>query len=225
MKKKLLIIYYNGHGHMEDGKLIWSARREWNLNDTTYPALSWYNLQNLLEKAGFDVLLILDCCHAAGAVTKGSSTMEVLAGCGRENMVVAPGAGNVGSPFTSTLIKHLKNQAAQPNGLLITELQTLLSYDEVLKDQSPIHVFLSGHYSPIKLKPLVPATGQGGVEIGIPQSIDPPLKIIVAIYYREGALPDHEVFARSLKSQSSREIARIEVEDIVWASPPLDPGI
>jgi hypothetical protein len=25
MKKKLLIIYYNGHGHMEDGKLIWSA--------------------------------------------------------------------------------------------------------------------------------------------------------------------------------------------------------
>jgi len=210
---------------MEDGKLIWSARREWNLNDTTYPALSWYNFQNLLEKAGFDVLLILDCCHAAGAVTKGSSTMEVLAGCGRENMVVAPGAGNVGSPFTSTLIKHLKNQAAQPNGLLITELQTLLSYDEVLKDQSPIHVFLSGHYSPIKLKPLVPATGQGGVEIGIPQSIDPPLKIIVAIYYREGALPDHEVFARSLKSQSSREIARIEVEDIVWASPPLDPGI
>jgi hypothetical protein len=45
----------------------------------------------MLEKAGFDVLLILDCCHAAGAITKGiTGTMEVLAGCGREAKAIAP---------------------------------------------------------------------------------------------------------------------------------------
>jgi hypothetical protein len=167
----------------------------------------------MLERAGFDVLLILDCCHAAGAVTKGSSTMEVLAGCGRENMVVAPGAGSVG-PFTRTLIKHLKKQATQPNGLLITELQTLLSYDEVLKDQSPIHVVFMGHYSPIKLKPLVQAPGQAGVEIGIPQLIDPPLKVIVAISCREGALPDREEFVWWLNSQYAKETTQIDVEEV-----------
>jgi hypothetical protein len=169
----------------------------------------------MLERAGFDVLLILDCCHAAGAVTKGSSKMEVLAGCGQKIKAAVPGAGNVfGSPFTSTLIKHLEEQATQPNGLLIKELQALLSYDEVLKDQSPIHVVFMGHYSPIKLRPLVPVTEQGGVKIRMLQSIEPPLKVTLAISCQGRALPDREEFVRWLKSQYSKETAQIEVEEV-----------
>jgi len=65
-------MFYDGHGAVKDGKLIWSA--------SIHPALSWYELQGPLERVGFDVLLILDCCHAAGSVTKGGkATMEVLA--------------------------------------------------------------------------------------------------------------------------------------------------
>ena len=103
----------------------------------------------MLERAGFDVLLILDCCYAAGAITKGpEGTMEVLAGCSRESNAGGPGSSSaIGSPFTHTLIKHLEESATRPHGLLMTELQALLSLDKVLENQSPIHVLLTGHHN------------------------------------------------------------------------------
>jgi hypothetical protein len=52
--------------------------------DREYPALDWSKSQNRLEEASYDVLVILDCCHAAAAVRKGDGTMEVLAGCARD---------------------------------------------------------------------------------------------------------------------------------------------
>ena len=69
----------------------------------------------MLEDAPYDVLLILDCCHAAGAVTKGSgATMEVLAGCAREKKAEGPnGMHTIYSPFTHALIKHLYILQAQ----------------------------------------------------------------------------------------------------------------
>jgi len=103
------------------------------LKSSEYPALEWCGLQRMLENANFDVLLILDCCHAAGTVTKGSnSTIEVLDGCGRD--VLASGPGNshpTGSPFTQTLIKHPRPPAEPPQGLLMSELQCYMSLDKV----------------------------------------------------------------------------------------------
>jgi hypothetical protein len=130
----------------------------------------------MLERAKFDVLLILDCCHAAMAVTKGpAGTMEVLAGCSRENKAGGPGASSViGSPFTSTLIKHLEESAnTRPHGLLMTELQALLSLDEVLESQSPIHVALTGHHNPIKLRPFLSVRKLKEIESSTSQTVKP----------------------------------------------------
>jgi hypothetical protein len=170
----------------------------------------------MLETAEFDVLLILDCCYAAGAITKGpTSTMEVLAGCSRESKAGGPGASSIiSSPFTHTLIRHLEESATEPHGLLITELYTLLSLDKVLKNQSPIHVLLSGYYNPIKLRPLLPETELKETENSISQTVKPGLKALVAISFRENALPEVEEFVQWLNSQYPKEIAEVEVERV-----------
>jgi hypothetical protein len=197
--------------------LIQHSRRDWNLQSSEYPALEWYDLQGMLEKAKFDVLLILDCCHAAGAVTKGSTgTMEVLAGCSRENKAAGPwgSCSVIGSPFTQTLIKHLEESSTRPHGLLMTELQTLLSLDKVLEDQSPIHVVLTGHYSPIKLRPLFPERELKEMENRTSQIIKPEMKALLSISFRGNTLPDMEEFVHWLNSQYPKEVARIEVERV-----------
>lgn len=81
--------------------------------------------------------------------------MEVLAGCARETIASGPGGASIiGSPFTHSLIENLQDSATRPHGLLMTELQTLLSFDKVLEKESPIHIVISGHDSPIKLRPI-----------------------------------------------------------------------
>lgn len=170
----------------------------------------------MLEKAEFDVLLVLDCCHAAGAVTKGTTgTMEVLAGCGREVKAIAPGRGSViGSPFTHSLIKHLEESATRPQGLLITELQAFLSLDEVLENQSPNHVILSGHDNPINLRPIRPKAELQLTESLTSLTTKPELKALVAISFRGDVLPKIEEFVRWLNSQYPKEISHIEVENV-----------
>src|SRR5881275_1077749 len=112
------------------------------------PSFNWNHLQLGLETAPYDVLLLLDCCHAASAVTKGaaSKTMEILAGCARESVAAGPGGKLIrGSPFTHCLIKYLRSCAGVfPHGFSIGELQVKLTLDKVLNNQSPIHVSLSG---------------------------------------------------------------------------------
>jgi hypothetical protein len=170
----------------------------------------------MLEGAGFDVLLILDCCYAAGAVTKGStSTMEVLAGCGRESKAGGPGSSSaIGSPFTHTLIKHLEESATRPHGLLMTELQALLSLDKVLESQSPIHVLLTGHHNPIKLRPLFSEAELKEIESSTSQTVKPELKALLAISFRGNVLPEMEEFVQWLNSQYPTEVAKIEVERV-----------
>ena len=170
----------------------------------------------MLETAGFDVLLILDCCYAAGAITKGlGGTMEVLAGCSRESNAGAPGASSaIGSPFTDTLIRHLEESATRPRGLLMTELQTLLSLDKVLENQSPIHVLLTGHHNPIKLRPLLSEAELKEIESPTSQTIKPELKALLAISFRGNVLPEMEEFVQWLNSQYPKEVAKIEVERV-----------
>jgi hypothetical protein len=170
----------------------------------------------MLERAGFDILLILDCCYAAGAVTEGSEgTMEVLAGCGRESKAGAPGTSSAtSSPFTHTLIRHLEESATRPYGLLITELYALLSLDKVLENQSPIHVLLSGYHSPIKLRPLLSEAELKEIESSASQTVKPGLKALLAISFRENALPEVEEFVQWLNSQYPKEVEveRVSIE-------------
>ena len=192
------------------------SRKDWNLQSSTYPALSWYGLQGMLEIAGFDVLLILDCCCAAGAITKGpGGTMEVLAGCSRESNAGGPGSSSaIGSPFTHTLIKHLEESATQPHGLLMTELQALLSFDKVLENQSPIHVLLAGHHNPIKLRPLLSEAELKAIESSTSQTVKSELKALLAISFQGNVLPKMEEFVQWLNSQYPKEVAKVEVEKV-----------
>ena len=196
--------------------LIYYSRKDWNLQSSTYPALSWYSLQGMLETAGFDVLLILDCCYAAGAVTKGpGGTMEVLAGCSRESNAGGPGSSSaIGSPFTHTLIKHLEESATQPHGLLMTELQALLSFDKVLENQSPIHILLTGHHNPIKLRPLRSEAELKAIESSTSQTVKSELKALLAISFQGNVLPKMEEFVQWLNSQYPKEVAKVEVEKV-----------
>jgi hypothetical protein len=173
-------------------------------------------LQGILEGAGFDVLLILDCCYAAGAVTKGpAGTMEVLAGCGRESKADAPGTSSaIGSPFTHTLIRHLEELVKQPYGLLMTELNALLSLDKVLENQSPIHVLLAGYNNPIKLRPLLSEAELKEIESSTSQTVKPGLKALLAISFRGDVLPKMEEFVQWLNSQYPKEVAEVEVERV-----------
>jgi hypothetical protein len=170
----------------------------------------------MLEKAKLDVLLILDCCHAAGAVTKGSTgTMEVLAGCSRENTIVGPGGSSViGSPFTHTLIEHLTESVTRPQGLLTTELQTLLSLDKVLENQSPIHVVLTGHHNPINLRPLISDEKLKENANRESRTVEPEVKALLAVSFRGDTLPEMREFVLWLNSQYPKEVSKIEVESV-----------
>jgi hypothetical protein len=196
--------------------LTLSSRKEWNLKSPKHPALSWYDLQKRLESAIFDVFLVLDCCQAAGAITKGSgSTMEVLAGCSREVTAVGPGMGRViGSPFTHSLIKHLEERAMQPHGLLVAELQTFLSLDEVLEKQSPNHVVLAGHYNPIKLQPLLSKSELKKMKPLTSQPRKPELRAVLAVNFREDRLPEQEDFIQWLTSLCPRDVSGIQVQSV-----------
>lgn len=175
----------------------------------------WYELQPLLETAGFDVLLVLDCCHAAGAVTKGAgSTMEILAGCSREGEAGGPGSSRaLGSPFTHVLSKHL-SESVPPCGLLISELFTLMSLDKTLEKQSPIHVVLSGHHNPIKLGPLLSAEELKEVKHSASKSMKPSLKALIAVSLRGDVAPDVGEFVQWLNSQCPEEFVDVEVERV-----------
>jgi len=141
--------------------------------------------------------------------------MEVLAGCGRESEAAAPGRGHViGSPFTHTLIQHLEEQATQPHGLLMTELQTSLSFDKVLEGQSPIHVVLMGHYNPIKLRPLFSKAELEKMETRTSQRSKPELRAVLAVNFRGEILPDMKDFLQWLNSQCPKEVAGIELKSV-----------
>lgn len=191
-------------------------RRKWNLNSKEYPALEWYGLQRMLEDANFDVLLILNCCHAARAVTKGSnSTMEVLAGCGREVLAEGPGGSHpTGSPFTQTLIKYLRASANRYQGLLVTELQSYMSLDEALKNQSPNHVILMGHYNPIILRKLS-SNGESKPPDHQEQPRDFTTKVLLSISLRSDALLVLEEWAHWLSSFHPPQVAGVQVEDVI----------
>ena len=69
------------------------------------PTVQWVGIQNMLEQATSDVLILLDCCAAATASTElGSGVTEVIAACGFETS--APGVCE--HSFTRSLIEELQ---------------------------------------------------------------------------------------------------------------------
>ena len=68
-------------------------------------SVQWSGLQELLENAESDALILLDCCAAASSISAtGSGVTEVIAACGFETW--APGVGK--HSFTRSLIDELR---------------------------------------------------------------------------------------------------------------------
>ncbi|KAJ4294458.1 hypothetical protein N0V90_008149 [Kalmusia sp. IMI 367209] len=105
----LLIVYYAGHGFLNEQRVpMWAARRDLSSS----PILASNSIQSQLEEADSDVLLLLDCCHAAHPPLTDSDhgVTEAIAACGFET--TAPGVGP--HSFTDALIRELEIASQGP---------------------------------------------------------------------------------------------------------------
>lgn len=139
----LLIIYYGGHGILdEQGRSIWKAwERKEGKSTYTSPRADWSTLEPSLDKAKGDVALILDCCHAVANVKlKPVGMKELLAASGKNGKATAVHHNS----FTNALIRELKAIRGQPCS--ISTLHGLLYEHQMKYDLklSPIRADLSG---------------------------------------------------------------------------------
>lgn len=97
---KLLIIYYGGHGFMNDQRdCVWLSNQ-----GPDAASLQWSSIQTTLGQADSDVLILLDCCAAASSIGSSKGHSEVMGACGFESK--ASGVGD--HSFTRSLIEELR---------------------------------------------------------------------------------------------------------------------
>ncbi|KAL8791586.1 MAG: hypothetical protein Q9195_005850 [Heterodermia aff. obscurata] len=162
-KDNLLIVYYGGHGEMNDDRqCVWSCTER---GDS--PEVQWYGLQTMLEQAKSDVLILLDCCAAASSATgNGTGITEIIAACGFEAW--APGVGQ--HSFTRSLIdelRYLRRTSPFSTSLLHNRVLSRVKYWKPRYDSSarhqemrrtPIYIVVSNETRPrsIELEPRLP---------------------------------------------------------------------
>ena len=127
-------------------------------------SVQWSGLQELLEHAESDALILLDCCAAASSISAtGSGVTEVIAACGFETW--APGVGE--HSFTRSLIDELRYWSRGPIlsvAMLHNKVLSRIKYwkprfgttGEYEHRKTPIYVVLSqeGNQRSIGLIPL-----------------------------------------------------------------------
>ncbi|KAF8866141.1 hypothetical protein BDZ45DRAFT_333428 [Acephala macrosclerotiorum] len=110
-KDHLFIVYYGGHAKLTHDRLLsWTS---WRVNrDKKYPTVQWSGVQNVLEQAESDVLILLDCCHAATATTsEGNGVTEMISACAYN--AIANGVGYYS--FTKELTIELRELSRRPS--------------------------------------------------------------------------------------------------------------
>lgn len=120
------------------------------------PKLKWYDVQPLLGQSESDVLLILDCCHAAQAARASlrlPKTIELLASAAKG--VRTPLAGP--RSFTTALIKEMQSAISGSGSITVSSLHARLCSRGANLVETPIHVKLkSGQRErSIKLQPML----------------------------------------------------------------------
>ncbi|KAH6718763.1 hypothetical protein BKA61DRAFT_596219 [Leptodontidium sp. MPI-SDFR-AT-0119] len=100
----LVIIYYGGHAALSqqrNGPAVWAAT-----NHPESVKFSSFGVQQILEEAASDVLLLYDCCYASHPAVNsaGQGVTEVIAACGFESQAPAVGPHS----FTNALIQELE---------------------------------------------------------------------------------------------------------------------
>ena len=128
--------------------------------------VQWSGLQNILEHAESDVLVLLDCCAAASWTSgAGSGVTEIIAACGFESW--APGVGE--HSFTRSLIDELKYWARSHTlsvALLHNKVLSRIKYwkprfgaiGDNERRKTPVYIVIAneGRQRSIELRPLKP---------------------------------------------------------------------
>ena len=128
------------------------------------PTIKWLGIQNMLEQAESDVLILLDCCAgASSAAEAGNGVTEVIAACGFETW--APGVSE--HSFTRSLIEELQLWSDKPSNTVAMLHMRVLATMKHWKPRTggtrvnerrktPIHTVLGnqGHPRSIQLIPL-----------------------------------------------------------------------
>lgn len=163
----LVIVYYGGHGsinHSRQSTWMWLVKLFLPLLSlrglTLYsnrkpdpPSVKWSAIQTNFEGCACDVLFLIDCCAAAGAVPdSGSGVIKTIAACGFETWAPAPGPYS----FTNALIEVLEDWKAKPSfsvAMLHSEILSVIKHDrperrrendrKVETRKTPIHIHTS----------------------------------------------------------------------------------
>ena len=128
------------------------------------PTIKWLGIQNMLEQAESDVLILLDCCAgASSAAEAGNGVTEVIAACGFDTW--APGVSE--HSFTRSLIEELQFWCDKPSNTVAMLHMRVLATMKHWKPRpggtrvgerrkTPIHTVLGnqGHPRSIQLIPL-----------------------------------------------------------------------
>jgi hypothetical protein len=162
-KDGLLIIYYGGHGELEKrtSHAIWKA---W-LDSTSAPRsprspqLNWSDVQSTAMKAKGDILFILDCCYASGALRtahnpyRGHTTRrELLLASGNEK-------ASTQNSLTKAIICELDELRGSPCTISSLHSSLLQNQPEHGLKPTPIFTCMAGASAGISLVPLPdPAT-------------------------------------------------------------------
>jgi len=117
------------------------------------PELNWYEVQPTLYSWEGDLLLVLDCCHAAQAARgRENRVIELLAASGVNRRT--PPAGNYS--FTSILITIMSRMLLEKDCISVTEIYDRLvrqiAADERVQE-TPVRLCLNGQGDSIVLKP------------------------------------------------------------------------
>jgi hypothetical protein len=156
----MLIIYYGGHGELEkkSSDSIWKAWKSpptgSSINLPRSPQLNWSDVQRTAMKAKGDILFILDCCYASGAIRaahnapRGHTTRrEMLLASGNEK------ASNQNS-LTKAIICELDQLRGSP--CTISSLHSKLMENQLEHGLRPTPIFtcITGAPAGVTLVPL-----------------------------------------------------------------------
>lgn len=117
-----------------------------NPRDPSYNILKWGGIQNSLEEAQSDVLLLLDCCSSGTASTgDGYGTTELIAACGFNNIANCVGPHS----FTYALTTELRLLSSYPKftaavlyNRILCRIQNWMPAGREMQ-RAPLHIVLS----------------------------------------------------------------------------------
>ncbi|KAF7912340.1 uncharacterized protein EAF01_001361 [Botrytis porri] len=136
-KEDLKTVYYGGHG-----MLAQNLQPCW----VSLSMVKWGGIQNSLEEAQSDVLLLIDCCSSGTANTgNGYGTTELIAACGFNNVVNGVGRHS----FTYALTTELRLLSSYPKftaavlyNRILCRIQNWMPEGRELQ-KAPLHVVLT----------------------------------------------------------------------------------